>query len=56
MQQGEQPSQAQPFEGMPEPQQTNQEQHLKTIAVRVEEGLHSLSAGRPTDIWRIRER
>ena len=41
MQQGEQHSQAQPFEGMPEPEQQDQEQHLKTIAVRVEEGLHA---------------
>ncbi|MHB1801868.1 MAG: hypothetical protein ACYCU5_09490 [Actinomycetes bacterium] len=41
MQQGEQHSQAQPFEDMPEPEQQDQEQHLKTIAVRVEEGLHA---------------
>jgi len=41
MQQEERPSQAQPLEGMPELQQPNQEQHLKTIAVRVEESLHA---------------
>ena len=33
--------QAQPFEGKPEPQQQDQEQHLKTLAVRIEEGLHA---------------
>jgi hypothetical protein len=38
----EQESQAQPFEGMPEPEQQQiQEQHLKTLAIRVEEGLHA---------------
>jgi hypothetical protein len=39
----EQEPQAQPFEGMPEPeqQQGGQEQHLKTLAVRVEESLHT---------------
>ena len=38
----EQEPQAQPFEGMPEPeQQPIQEQHLKTLAIRVEEGLHA---------------
>ena len=41
MQQGEQDSQAQPLEGMPEREQQGREQHLKTIAVRVEEGLHA---------------
>jgi hypothetical protein len=41
MQQGEQPSQDLPLEGMPEAQQQDQEQHLKTIAVRVEESLHA---------------
>jgi hypothetical protein len=40
MQQGEQQSQAQPLEGMPRPAQSEQEQHLKTIAIRVEEALH----------------
>ena len=39
MQQPEQQSQAQPQEGMPGPEP--QEQHLKTIAIRVEEGLHA---------------
>ena len=39
--QQEQQSQAQPLEGMPEREQREQEQHLKTIAVRVEEGLHA---------------
>jgi len=38
----EQESQAQPFEGMPEPEHQHiQEQHLKTLAIRVEEGLHA---------------
>ena len=38
----EQEPQAQPFEGMPEPEQQQiQEQHLKTLAIRVEEGLHA---------------
>ena len=41
MQQGEQDSRAQPLEGMPELEQHEQEQHLKTIAVRVEAGLHA---------------
>lgn len=41
MQQPEQHSQAQPQEGMPEPNQQEREQHLKTIAIRVEEGLHA---------------
>ena len=41
MQEQEQHSQAQPLEGMPEREQQEQEQHLKTIAVRVEEGLHA---------------
>jgi len=36
----EQEPQTQPLEGMPE-QQQGQEQHLKTLAVRVEEGLHA---------------
>lgn len=35
----DQPSQAQPFEGMPEPEQ--QEQHYKTLAVRIDESLHA---------------
>lgn len=34
----EQP-QAQPFEGMPQPEQT--EQHIKTLAIRVDESLHT---------------
>ena len=38
----EQEPQVQPFEGMPEPEQQQiQEQHLKTLAIRVEEGLHA---------------
>ena len=41
MQQPEQDSQAQPQEGMPEPNQQEREQHLKTIAIRVEESLHA---------------
>lgn len=42
MQEREQRSEAQPLEGMPLPErQQEQEQHLKTIAVRVEEGLHA---------------
>lgn len=35
----DQQGQAQPFEGMPEPR--NQEQHQKTIAIRVDESLHA---------------
>jgi hypothetical protein len=35
----EQQSQAQPFEGMPTGDQ--QEQHFKTLAIRVEEGVHT---------------
>lgn len=30
---------AQPFEGMPQPEQT--EQHIKTLAIRVDESLHA---------------
>ena len=42
MQEGEQHSQAPTLEGMPAPEQRhNREQHLKTIAVRVEESLHA---------------
>lgn len=41
MQQPEQRPQAQPQEGMPERTQQEREQHLKTIAIRVEEGLHA---------------
>ena len=38
----EQEPQARPFDGMPEPEQQQiQEQHLKTLAIRVEEGLHA---------------
>lgn len=38
----EQEPQAQPLEGMPEVEhQQNQEQHLKTLAIRVEESLHA---------------
>jgi hypothetical protein len=35
----DQQPQAQPFEGMPEPEQ--REQHQKTIAIRVDESLHA---------------
>lgn len=41
MQQGEQHLEGQPLEDMSEPEQHDQEQHLKTIAVRVEEALHT---------------
>jgi site-specific DNA recombinase len=35
----EQQPQAEPFEGMPQPEQT--EQHLRTLAIRVDESLHT---------------
>ena len=42
MEEQAQRTQALPLEGMPAPEQRqDQEQHLKTIAVRVEEGLHA---------------
>lgn len=42
MEEQAQRKQAEPFEGMPAAEQRHdQEQHLKTIAVRVEEGLHA---------------
>lgn len=42
MQEGEEPTQAQAQEGMPEAGQLqDQEQHMKTIALRVDEGVHA---------------
>lgn len=41
MEEQAQSTQVLPLEGMPAPEQQNQEQHLKTIALRVDEGLHA---------------
>ncbi len=41
MEEQAQSTQVLPLEGMPAPGQQSQEQHLKTIALRVDEGLHA---------------